>query len=410
MKYDFITMPERSGKDALAVDAIGANVSWAVAPSAPKKGFSKIPMWVADMNFATAPTIPQAIIRRAEHPLYGYYIPTKEYYDAIIRWQRDRNGVSDLSKKDIGYENGVLGCVSTAIQAFTSPGEKILLHSPTYIGFTHVLEDIGRVAELSPLKQDESGIWRMDYEDMDKRLRTNHIHLAILCSPHNPSGRVWTRDELKRAMEVFQKNNCIVVSDEIWSDILLNGHRHIPTQSISEDARSRTIAVYAPSKTFNLAGLIGSYHIIYDAYLRDRVRRRSAMSHYNSMNVLSMHALIGAYSDEGRQWVDELCRVLSDNINYALNFIREHFDGIEVQKPEGTYMLFLRCEEYCKASRISIDELIQRGWDVGVAWQQGAPFHDPWGIRMNLALPHAIVQEAFRRLAQYVFISEKEAG
>lgn len=403
MKYDFTTMPDRSGKDALAVDAIGASVSWGTAPTAPKAGFSKIPMWVADMNFATVPTIPQKIIQRAEHPLYGYYIPTDEYYDSIIRWHEQRNVVKGLCKAHIGYENGVLGCVSSAIQAFTAPGERVLFHSPTYIGFSHVLEDTGRVAELSPLKKDTNGIWRMDYEDMDRRLRTNHIHLAILCSPHNPCGRVWTRDELEQAMEVYRKNDCVVISDEIWSDILLNGHKHIPTQSISDDAKKRTIAVYAPSKTFNLAGLIGSYHIVCDSYLRDRLQRQSAMSHYNAMNVLSMHALIGAYQPEGHIWVDELCRVLSDNVNYAVDFIRDNFDGIEVSKPEGTYMLFLHCGAYCKAHGITIDDLIKRGWDVGVAWQQGAPFHDPWGIRMNLALPHDVIKEAMRRLKQYVF-------
>ena len=403
MLYDFVTILDRSGKDALAVDAIGAGVDWAVVPTKPKKGFSVIPMWVADMNFATVPTIPQKIIKRAEHPVYGYYLPTDEYFDSIIRWHKERNGVSGLERKNIGYENGVLGCVSTAIKAFTAPGEKILLHSPTYIGFTHVLENTGRVAALSPLKKDENGVWRMDYADMNRRIKENHIHLAILCSPHNPCGRVWTREELEQAMEIFRKNQCIVISDEIWSDILLNGNKHIPTQSISDDAKNRTIAVYAPSKTFNLAGLIGSYHIIYNNYLKDRMKRESDMTHYNSMNVLSMHALIGAYKDEGHNWVDELCKVLSKNVNYACDLIQNEFDGIKVSKPEGTYMLFLHCEEYCKNHGLTIDELIQRGWDVGVAWQQGAPFHDEWGIRMNLAVPYSLVTEAFDRLKHYVF-------
>ena len=402
MTYDFTTIMDRSGKDALAVDAIGAYVSWAVVPTKPKDGFSAIPMWVADMNFPTVPTIPREIIKRAEHPAYGYYIPTKEYYDSIIGWHEKRNGVTGLNADNIGYENGVLGCVSTAIQAFTTPGEKIMLHSPTYIGFTHVLENTGRVAELSPLKKDENGVWRMDYEDMDRRIKKNNIHFVILCSPHNPCGRVWERKELERAMEIFRANQCIVISDEIWSDILLNGNKHTPTQSISEDAKKRTIAVYAPSKTFNLAGLIGSYHIIYDKYLRDRMNRQSDMTHYNSMNVMSMHALIGAYKDEGHRWVDELCEVLSKNINYAYDIIQNEFDGIEVSKPEGTYMLFLHCEEYCKKRGLTIDELIQKGWDVGVAWQQGAPFHDEWGIRMNLALPHSLVIEAFDRLKRFV--------
>ncbi len=403
MKYDFTTIMERRGHDAVAVDAIGAEISWS-SPGAPKEGFSAIPMWVADMNFATVPTVREAVIERAQHPAYGYFMPTDEYYDSIISWHTKRNRVSGLLRRHIGYENGVLGCVCSAILAFTAPGEKILLHSPTYIGFSHSLEDTGRVAELSPLYRDEKGVWRMDYEDMEVRLKKNHIHLAIFCSPHNPCGRVWEPWEIEKAMEIFRRNDCIVVSDEIWSDILLNGNVHTPTQSVSEDARQRTIAVYAPSKTFNLAGLIGSYHIIYNDYLRDRVRRTSEVSHYNSMNVLSMHALIGAYKDEGHEWVNELCSVLSSNINYAHEFITTNFPGISAAKPQGTYMMFLHCEEYCKNAGITIDELIKRGWDVGVAWQEGAPFHDPWGIRMNFALPHSLVTEAMNRLKEYVFV------
>ena len=403
VKFDFTQIMDRSGKDAIAVDAIGANVSWAIAPSAPKEGFSKIPMWVADMNFPTAPTIQEEVIRRTQHPAFGYFAPTEEYYNSIIDWHRKRNQVTGLTRKEIGYENGVLGCVCSAITAFTSPGEKILLHSPTYIGFTHSLEDTGRRAELSPLVMDEEGIWRMDYEDMDRRLSENRIHLVIFCSPHNPCGRVWEAWEIEKAMEVFRKNQCIVISDEIWSDILLNGHKHTTTQSVSEDAKKRTIAIYAPSKTFNLAGLIGSYHVIYNPYLRDRLNRAAAASHYNDMNVLSMHALIGAYKPVGHAWLDHLNQVLSQNINYAYDYICSHFKGVSVAKPEGTYMMLLHCEEYCKNHQISIDQLITAGWDVGVAWQQGAPFHDPWGIRMNFALPFSQVEEAMRRLSAYVF-------
>ena len=404
MKYDFNTKLERHGIDSIAVDAIGAEVSFAKAPEAPKEGFDAIPMWVADMNFPTVPAITEAVIRRAQHPAFGYFAPTKEYFDSIIRWHKLRNGVDGLTPEAIGYENGVLGCVASAMQAFTAPGEKFLMHSPTYIGFTHVLEDNGRVAELSPLVKDADGVWRMDYEDMDQRLKANNIHFAIFCSPHNPCGRVWERWEIEKAMEVYKANDVVVVSDEIWSDIILEGHKHIPTQSVSEDARNRTIAVYAPSKTFNLAGLIGSYHIIYNKYLRDRVVRQSICCHYNDMNVLSMHALIGAYTDEGHQWADELCEVLSKNVYYAYDFVKENFPGVETAKPEGTYMMFLHCEEYCKKNGKTIDEVIKSGWDVGVAWQQGAPFHDPWAIRMNFAVPYEYVVKAMDRLKKYVFI------
>ena len=204
-------------------------------------------------------------------------------------------------------------------------------------------------------------------------------------------------------MEVYRANDCLVISDEIWSDILLNGHRHIPTQSVSEDARNRTVALYAPSKTFNLAGLVGSYHIIYNPYLRDRVTAKSSKSHYNEMNVLSMHALIGAYRPEGEEWVDELCEVLSGNINFACDYIADRFPGVQVSKPQGTYMLFLDCTQWCDQHGKTIDWVEKAGWDVGVAWQDGRMFHGPCALRMNLALPLSRVQEAFDRLDRYVF-------
>ena len=293
MKYDFTTIMNREGKDAIAIDVIP------IPDAEVKEGFSKIPMWVADMNFPTVPTIQEAVIRRMNHPAYGYFSPTDAYYQAIIDWQKDRNGVEGIEKEYIGYENGVLGCVASALNAFTSQGEPILVHRPCYVGFLHVLEDLGRKIIYSDLKKDENGTWRMDYEDMDQKIKENKIHFAIFCTPHNPTGRVWEREEIEAAMKVYKENDCIVVSDEIWSDLILEGHKHIPTQTISEDARQRTIAIYAPSKTFNLAGLIGSYHIIYNKYLRDKVEREGTLTHYNSMNVLSMHALIGAYCKEG---------------------------------------------------------------------------------------------------------------
>ena len=400
MQYDFTSHLERHGMDAIAVDGLGTGF----APDKPKEGFDVIPMWVADMNFPTLPDIQEAIIARAKHPAFGYFSPSDAYFDSIIRWQKDRHGVEGLTRAHIGYENGVLGGVVSALTAFAAPGDPVLVHSPTYIGFTGSLKNNGFEIVHSPLFRDEHGVWRMDFEDMDKKLKEHHIHVAIFCSPHNPCGRVWERWEIERAMEVYRQNDCVVISDEIWSDILLNGHRHIPTQSVSEDAKNRTAAFYAPSKTFNLAGLIGSYHIIYNSYLRDRIVAKSEKSHYNGMNVLSMHALIGAYKPSGEQWVDELCQVLSKNVNFACAFIAERFPGVDVAKPEGTYMLFLDCEGYCKAHGKSIEQIEKAGWDCGVAWQDGRMFGHPWAIRMNLALPYDRVVEAFSRLQKYVFV------
>ncbi len=397
MKYDFTSILDRKGLDAIAVDLVGS------AYPAPREGFDVIPMWVADMNFPVVPTAQEAIIRRAQHPTFGYFMPREEYFEAIISWQERHNGVKNLRKEHLGYENGVLGGVATALSVLCSRGDKILLHSPTYIGFTSVLENNGYHSVHSPLKQDEEQVWRMDFQDMEEKILENKIHVAIFCSPHNPTGRVWERWEIEKFMELCKKHDIWVISDEIWSDILLPGYRHIPTQSVSEDAKNRTVALYAPSKTFNLAGLVGSYHIIHNKVLKERCDKESSLGHYNSMNVLSMHALLGAYAPEGYEWVEELRQVIGENVDFACRYIAAHFQGVQVSRPQGTYMLFLDCGAWLKAHNKTMDQLLKAGWDVGVVWQDGRAFFGQTHIRMNLALPLSRVKEAFSRLDAYVF-------
>ena len=399
MKYDFTSILDRKGKDAIAVDLVKEGGAY----PPPKDGFDIIPMWIADMNFPVVPSIQEAMIARAKEPTFGYFNPRAEYFDSIIAWQKEHNGVEGLEPKHIGYENGVLGGVVSALGVLCSKGDKVLVHSPTYVGFTMSLGNYGYDIVHSPLVQDENGIWRMDFADMEKKIVDNKIHAAIFCSPHNPTGRVWERWEIEQAMELYKKHDVFVVSDEIWSDIILSGNKHIPTQSISEDAKQRTAAMYAPSKTFNLAGLVGSYHIIYNNWLRDRIEKESSLSHYNSINVMSMYALIGAYGEEGNEWAKELCEVITGNVNFACNYIKEHFEGVTFSQPQGTYMLFIDCEKWLEANGKTMDELLKAGWDVGVVWQDGRAFHGKTHIRMNLALPLSRVEEAFQRLDKYVF-------
>jgi cystathionine beta-lyase len=286
---------------------------------------------------------------------------------------------------------------------FCSRGDSILLNGPVYLGFKSALTNAGYHLVVSPLVMDEEGIWRMDYADMERKLVENRIHAAILCSPHNPTGRVWEKWELETAMALYKKYDVYVVSDEIWSDILLTGYRHTPTQSVSEDAKMRTVALYAPSKTFNLAGLVGSYHIIYNPRLKDRHDKESSLSHYNSMNVMSMHALIAAYKDEGYEWLDELRSVITGNVDYACKYIEEHFEGVTVARPQGTYMLFVDCTKWCEKHGKTIEDVEHACWDVGVELQDGRQFHGPCHLRINLALPLSRVKEAFQRLDKYVF-------
>ncbi|MBQ9795037.1 MAG: aminotransferase class I/II-fold pyridoxal phosphate-dependent enzyme [Clostridia bacterium] len=399
MKYDFESIIDRRGKDALAVDGLGKG--W--APGSPKEGFDPIPMWVADMNFPTAPSVCEAMAERIRHPAFGYFDPREEYFASIINWQTRRNGVEGLKPEHIGYENGVLGGLISAMNTFCSKGDNVLVHAPVYMGFSRALKNNGYNLVLSPLVRDEQGVWRMDFADMEKKIIENNIHASVFCSPHNPTGRVWERWELETAMELFRKHDVYVVSDEIWSDLILAGHKHIPTQSVSEDARMRTVALYAPSKTFNLAGLVGSYHIIYNKRLRDRVEKESSLSHYNAMNLLSMYALIGAYTPAGEEWVEELRQVLTRNAVYALEFISSRFEGVSAAMPQGTYMVFMDCKEWMDSHGKTLDELLKMGWDVGVAWQDGRQHGGDTHIRLNLALPFSRVEEAFARMEKYVF-------
>ena len=402
MRFDFTTSIDRHGHDSMAVD--GLDDSGGFAPAPPKDGFDSLPMWVADMGFATAPSVVAAMRDRLAHPIFGYYAPRQEYFDAIVDWQRDRHGVEELRPEHIGYENGVLGGVVSALNILCSKGDKVLVHAPTYVGFTMCVSNNGYELVHSPLVLDDEGVWRMDFEDMERRIREQHIHVLLLSSPHNPCGRVWERWELERMTQLCERYGVYIVSDEIWSDLLLDGHEHIPTQSVSTWARNHTLAFYAPSKTFNLAGLVGSYHIVYDHWLRDRLSKEASLSHYNSQNVLSMHALIGAYSDEGRAWTDELCDVLSQNARYAYEHVCEHYEGVSTARVEGTYIMLLDCRAWCEAHGVGNDELVRAGWDVGVTWHDGRLFECPWCVRLNLALPHAQVIEAFERLDRYVFV------
>ena len=401
MKYDFTTILDRKGKDAIAYDGLGKIAGF--APEAPDKEFDVIPMWIADMHFATVPTLVSEISERLKHPLFGYFMVKDEFYNSIISWQEKRNGVKGLTKENIGYENGVLGGVITALNVLCSKGEKVLIHSPTYIGFTMCMENNGYKLIHTELKKDEKGLYRMDFEDMEKKIKEHKIHTAVFCNPHNPCGRVWEKEEITKMFELYEKYNVKVVSDEIWSDIILNNHKHIPTQSVNDYARNNTIALYSTSKTFNISGLIGSYHIIYNKYLKDRVEKEGSLSHYNDINVLYMYALIGAYKPEGHEWLDELKQVLSENMNYATQFIKEHFKGVTFSPSEGTYMLFVDCTEWCKEHNKTIDDVEKAAWKVGVAVQDGKMFHGPCHLRFNLAMPLSKIKEAFDRLDKYVF-------
>ncbi len=399
-RFDFTTVTDRRGLDSSKWDVIpipGAEVL---------PGFSHIPMWVADMDFPTAPCVIAAIqARLAASPAMGYFgLKETGFYDAIKKWQFERNGVVIEDDDVISYENSVLGGVSNVIRTYTEEGEPVLLHSPTYIGFTGTVNAAKRKIILSELKQDEEGTYRMDFEDMEKKIVENNIKVAIFCNPHNPTGRVWTPEEIQAYVELMVKHNVKIIADEIWSDFIMEG-KHTPTQSVSELAKMNVSAMYACTKTFNLAGLVGAYSIIYNKETRDKCRELAAQTHYNQPNILSVHALVGAYN-EGAPYVDELVKVIKSNQQHAYDVIQTWGGLVKTQKPQGTYVMFLDFTEFCEKRGKTMDEVLQKCVSVGVICQDGRPFHGPCHARFNFACPHSSVVEAFDRLTKYVINAE----
>lgn len=367
-----------------------------------KEGFSLIPMWVADMSFKTAPCVIETLKKRLETPTFGYFYQDDTYYDAISDWQATRHGLEGVKKEHIGYDNGIVGGIINALLFQGLENEPVLINSPSYIGFIRAAKAAKRPLVFSDLVKDDQGIWHMDFNDMEEKIKQHNIKTMIFCSPHNPSGRVWKKYELEQLADLAKKYDLTVIDDEIWSDIILDHHQHTSLLSVNDDIKNRTIYFSAVSKTFSLPGLTGSYDIVYNPILKKEFDEFKQSRGFNSANALSTQALCGAYTTEGKQWVDDLCDVLSRNIHYAFDHIQQ-FDGIETTLPQGTYILLLDCTKWCEAHHATVDDLLAKGIEVGVLWQDGRPFHQENTIRMNCSLPMPLLKEAFDRLEKYVF-------
>ncbi len=394
--FDFETALNRKGYDSSSAN---------YEPAYLRDGFDYIPMAIADMGFKTCPAIVESIKERLEHPIFGYFPYKDEYYAAIIKWQARKHGVEGLKKENIMYHHGVHGGNVNALRLFCQPGEKIMIHTPIYASFRRNIKNLGWNAVESDLVIDENGIYRMDFDDMEREFKAG-CHTLLFCSPHNPLGRVWEKWELERMMKLCEKYEVKVVSDEIWADIVFSGHKHIPLQSVSEYAKMNTIALYAPTKTFNLAGMVGSYSICYSPQLQSSLVRQSSQTMYNIMTLPSMYALLGAYSDEGFEWAKQLIATIEVNAKYAVDYIRKNFEGVTVCEPEGTYIIFIDAKQWCEKHSKTHNELFVQAMSYGVGWLDGTEFKGNTHFRMVLALPRHKVVEAMDRLNKYVFNGE----
>jgi cystathionine beta-lyase len=355
-----------------------------------------IPLWVADMDFETPIFIREAIKKRAEHPIYGYSIKPETYSEAIISWLEKRHHWA-VKIAEIGFSPGVVPGFTLAILAYSLPGDQIVVQPPVYFPFFDAVKDTGRKLLNNQLLEKDN-YYKIDFKDLEEKLRQEKTRLLLISSPHNPVGRVWSEAELNKMVEMCIKHNVLLLSDEIHADLVFNKHKHIPAALTAEHAKDSIITFMAPSKTFNLAGLSTSFLIIQNEYLKEKYESVLNTYHLRQGNIFGNEALEAAYN-YGSDWLDQLIVYLQSNINFVSDFLEKEIPQISFQKPEATYLLWLNC----KSLNMNDDELNNFFInDAGLGLNMGSSF-GPGGsgyMRMNVACPHIQLETALKKLKQ----------
>ena len=383
MNSQFDLLTERRGT---------CSVKWDAADRA-FGGENLLPMWIAAMDFPAAPGILDSLSRRVEQGVFGYGTLSQAYYDAVIGWMERRHHCK-VERDWIVYTAGVVTALNYAVQAATEPGDEILVPSPVYGPFYHAVEDWDRVLVKCPLKNDALR-YTFDFEDMERRV-TPRTRALMLCSPHNPVGRVWERAELAELAAFCLRHNLSVIADEIHNDLVFRAHTMF--LNVSAELAGRTILCTAPSKTFNLAGIQASNIIIPGEALRQKYRAAVARNHGSSANSFVQAAVLGAYNDSER-WLDELLEYLDGNMALFCGTVERELPKLRVRRPEGTYMTWVDCSglglEPGALKRFFVDR-------CGLALSDGAGFGEEGAgfMRFNLACPRATVEECLRRLKE----------
>ncbi len=356
------------------------------------------PMWVADMDFRVPEPVIEALIQRADHGIFGYVTRPASFYQAISDWWSRRHGW-EVEKPWIVTTTRVVPGLGLSILAFTNPGDKIIVQPPVYPPFLEIVTNNGRQLVFNPLKTDGSR-YSMDFDDLERKASASRARMLILCSPHNPVGRVWTREELLRLGEICLKHHLLIVSDEIHCDLEFSGHRHLPIASLSPELAHNTVTLTAPTKTFNIAGLDAAYAIIPDPLLRDRFCSQVEALHLSGSNVFGMLSLETAYN-QGEEWLDQLLHYLEYNLDEVDQFFARCIPRIKVYRPEGTYLVWLDCSGL-GLSPAELKKFMVQEAKLGL--NEGVPF-GPGGegfMRMNVACPRSTLLQALKQLESAV--------
>lgn len=363
-----------------------------------KKPEGILPLWVADMDFKVAEPILEAIEKRVEHGIFGYSEGKEAYFEAIQGWMKNHHDW-DVERRWLVKTPGVVFALAMAVKAYTEPQEAVMIQQPVYYPFKEVIEDNDRKVVDNTLYLGEDGKYHIDFEDFERKAEEHKVKLFLLCNPHNPVGRVWTREELEKLGEICLRKNIIVVSDEIHEDFVFEG-KHLVFANLSKAFRDITITCTAPSKTFNLAGLQISNIFIANPMLKEKFKKQVNAAGYSQVNTLGLTACEAAYR-YGEEWQAELMEYLKGNLAYVRDFLKERLPKIKLIEPEGTYLIWLDFKELGLTEEDREDLIVNK---AGLWLDSGAMF----GIvgegfeRINIACPRSVIAQAMEKLEQAV--------
>ncbi len=384
MTYDFDKIIDRRDTGALKVDVLGERYG---RPDL-------LPLWVADMDFETPSFITDALRRRLDHSLFGYTVEPPEYWPAVMRWLADRHGWQ-VEREWLTYIPGIVKGIGMAINVFVKEDEKVIIQPPVYHPFRLTPEGNRRQVVMNPLRENPDGSYSMDFDHL-ARVADEKCRMLILSNPHNPAGITWNRDTLSRLAEFCHSRGIIVISDEIHSDMALWDNRHIPFASVSPEATACSITFGAPSKTFNIAGIVSSYAIVPDAGLRERFYGWLQANELNEPTIFSPIATVAAFT-QGDEWRRAMLSYVQDNIDYVIDYCREHLPAIRPLRPQASFLVWLDCRSLGLDHDALIDLFVNK---ARLALNDGEMF-GPGGqgfMRLNVGCPRAILTEALTRL------------
>jgi len=381
VKHDFDSVIERRNTYSMKYDPVSRG-----------KPADVLPLWVADMDFASPPCVQEALIRRAQHGIFGYSEPDEAYFDVIRNWFEERFNWT-TRREWLVITPGVVNALHLAISALTEPGDGIVIQQPVYYPFESGIRQTGRQLLVNELVFSD-GRYSVDFQDFEEKIKL--AKLFILCNPHNPVGRVWNRDELTRMGEICLRHGVIVIADEIHEDFIFPGHKHLVFAALNQDFADITVTCTSPSKTFNLAGLLHANIFISNKELRDKFKKEYTRSGLSQPGVMGLVACKAAY-EGGAQWLEQLLDYLVHNILFLKTYLSDHIPKIKLVEPEGTYLVWLDCNELGISAQKLDEAITQKGklWlNAGYSFGKGGEGFE----RMNVACPRSVLHNALERL------------